>query len=274
MTSPRARELDAAELRRSCDPSALGFVTTQELPDNDVFIGQDRAVEAIQFGIAIRREGYNLFALGSPGGGKHAIVRKFLERQASAEPPAADWCYVQNFEQPHRPRAISLATGHGIRFRNDMTRLIAELQTAITAALETDEYRQRHQQLHDEFNTRREQAFEELRVRAAQRDIALVRTPMGLGLAPMAQGEVIAPEAFERLREDQRQRIRATLQEFETELEKLLHEVPWWHRETHDKIAELRRDAEYVRLVATLARKGALRPPPLAPSHASSNMRQ
>jgi lon-related putative ATP-dependent protease len=211
------------------------------LPDALTVLGQERAVEAIQFGIAIRHDGYNLFALGPAGGGKHTIVRKFLERQAHGEPPAADWCYVQNFEQPHRPRAISLPTGHGSRFRNDMTRLVAELQTAVTAALETDEYRQRHQQIHDEFNARREQAFEELRARAARRDVALIRTAMGLGLAPMARGEVIAPEAFERLPEDQRQRIRAALQEFETELEKLLHEVQGWHRDTHEKIADLRR---------------------------------
>ncbi len=233
-------ELQPRDLRRRCDPAAFTFRTTGELPENDVTLGQDRAVEAIQFGIAIRREGYNLFGLGPAGGGKHTILRKFLERRAATEPPAVDWCYVHNFDEPHRPKAIALPTGRGATFRSDMARLVEELRTAITSALETDEYRQRHQQIHGEFNARREKAFEDLRDRAAQRDVALVRTPMGLVLAPMANGEVVDAETFEKLPEEQRLRLRAALAEFEAELGKIMHEVPKWHRDTHEKIRELR----------------------------------
>ncbi len=234
------RELSPRELRRRCDPATFTFKTTLELPDSEATLGQDRAVEAIQFGIAIHREGYNLFALGPSGGGKHTIVRRFLEQRAGSEPAPGDWCYVHNFEEPHRPKAIALPTGRGGVFRADMARLVEALRTAITSALETDEYRQRHQQIHDEFNARRERTFEDLRARAAQRDVALVRTPMGLALGPMTGGEVIDAEAFEKLPEEQRQRIRAALEEFESELGRILHEVPKWHRDTHEKILALR----------------------------------
>jgi len=122
----------------------LGFRTTTELPDSPITLGQDRAVSAIQFGIGIRHNGYNLFALGPSNAGEHTIVRQFLEQQAAHEPTARDWCYVHNFEQPHRPRAISLPAGRGIKFRDDMAQLVEDLRTAVSAALETDEYRQRH----------------------------------------------------------------------------------------------------------------------------------
>ena len=146
--------LKTSELRRSCDLAQLGFTTTAELPDSQLVLGQDRAVAAIQFGIGMRRGGYNVFALGPTGAGKHAIVRRFLEEQAASEPAARDCCYVHNFEQPHRPRAIALPKGMGPKFRDDIARLVDELRTSITAALETEEYRQRHQQIHEEFNTR------------------------------------------------------------------------------------------------------------------------
>jgi predicted ATP-dependent protease len=236
-------ELAAADLRRRCDPACFPFETTAQLPDGPLVLGQDRAVAAIEFGIGIGREGYNLFALGPRGAGTHAIVRPFLEQQAAAEPALRDWCYVHNFDQPHRPRAIPLPHGHGPKFRDDLARLVEDLRTAVTAALETDEFRQRHQQLQQEFDARRDQALEELGKRSAASGVALIRTPLGLALAPMRDGQVIDSDAFERLPEDERQRIKATVQSFEAELEQILREVPKWHRETHEKIRALKHAA-------------------------------
>ena len=238
-----AATLNAADLRRRCDPSQLPFTTTAELPDSPLVFGQERAVAAIQFSIGMRRDGYNLFALGPAGAGKHAVVRKFLEEQAASEPPARDWCYVHNFEQPHRPRTVSLPKGKGAKFRDDMIRLVEELRTAIGAALETEEYRQHHQQIHDEFNTRRDQALEDLRKRAADQNVALIRTPLGLALAPMRGGEVVDADAFQYLPEAERHGIKAPIEAFEAELEKILHEVPKWHRETHEKLRALKHAA-------------------------------
>ena len=239
----RAEALSASQLRRRCDPAQFPFATTGELPDSPLVLGQDRAVAAIQFGIGMRRDGYNVFALGPTGAGEHAIVRRFLESQAASEPAAHDWCYVHNFEQPHRPLAISLPKGMGLRFRDDIARLVDVLRTSITAALETEEYRQRRQQIHEEFNTRRDQALEDLRKRAAERDVALIRTPLGLALAPMREGQVIESDAFQQLPESERQQIRTTIEGFEAELEKILHEVPKWHRESHEKLGALKRAA-------------------------------
>ena len=251
-SAARARELRPEELRRMCDPKRFSFATTAELPESPVILGQDRAVTAIQFGIGIRRDGYNLFALGPVGAGKHTTVRRFLEQQAAAEPAAYDWCYVHNFEQPHRPRAMALPTTRGTKFRDDVARLVEELRTAITAALETEEYRQRRQQIHEEFDNRRDKGFEELRNRAALQGVALVRTPQGLALAPMRQGQVIDPEAFEQLPERERQEVRATIEAFEGELEKILHEVPKWHRETHETLKALKHAATSVAVGALI----------------------
>jgi predicted ATP-dependent protease len=124
-----------------------------------------------------------------------------------------------------------------------MARLIDELRTAISAALETEEYRQHHQQIHDEFNTRRDQALGDLRKRAADQNVALIRTPLGLALAPMRGGEVVDADAFQQLPEDERRHIRTTIEGFEAELEKMLHEVPKWHRETHEKLRALKHAA-------------------------------
>ena len=236
-----AEELTADQLSRPCDSESLGFRTSDELPDSPMTLGQQRAVSAIEFGIGIRDSGYNLFALGPPNAGKHTMVRQFLEQQAASEPTASDWCYIHNFEQPHRPRALSLPAGRGIKFRDDMAGLVDDLKTAIKAALETEEYRLRHEKIDEEFNERRQTALTELGNRAAERGVALIQTPVGFGLAPMHEGRPLDADAFDKLPDSDRQRLKAALEDFENELEKLLHQVPKWRRESREKERALKR---------------------------------
>jgi len=92
--------LPAQQLCRRCDPSQFDFETTADLEDLREILGQERAVNAILFGIGIRRMGYNLFALGPSGTGKRSTIGQFLEQQAATEMTPSDWCYVNNFDQP------------------------------------------------------------------------------------------------------------------------------------------------------------------------------
>lgn len=235
--------LAPAQLRQTCDPSRFPFATTAELPDSTLVLGQDRAVDAIRFGIGMRRSGYNVFALGPFGAGKHAIVRRYLEEQAVGEPVSYDWCYVNNFDEPHRPRALALPKGAGLKFRDDIAQLVEDLRGAITAALDSEDLRQRSQQIHEEFSTRRDRALEDLRERASRQDVALIRTPVGLGLAPMQHGDVIDVKAFEQLPEAERTRLQASVAAFEDELASILREAPKWHRESHKRIRALKHEA-------------------------------
>ena len=76
------------QLYRDCDAQSLGFDTTDDLEDLGEVLGQERAVEAVRFGIGMRSDGYNLFALGPNALGKYTIIRNFLESRA-AEPAGA-----------------------------------------------------------------------------------------------------------------------------------------------------------------------------------------
>ncbi len=74
--------LRAESLCSYCDPAQFSFATTAELDDQVEFAGQDRAVGAVRFALGVKQEGYNVFVLGPPGSGKHAVVRKLLKEQA------------------------------------------------------------------------------------------------------------------------------------------------------------------------------------------------
>ncbi|OUC07986.1 ATP-dependent protease, partial [Litorilinea aerophila] len=144
-------------LYRRCDPADFSFETTDDLVEAPEVLGQERAIQAIQLGINIQRQGYNIFALGPRGTGKYTLIRKLVEERARNEPPPSDWCYVNNFEQPYRPRALRLPQGRAREFQRDMMRLVEDLQTALSSAFESEEYQNRRQALEQEFQEQQQE---------------------------------------------------------------------------------------------------------------------
>ena len=236
------KPLKPQALKRRCDPAKLRFKTTADLKELPEVLGQGRAVAALKFGVGIQRDGFNLFALGPSALGKHSTVRQFLETAAAAKATPDDWCYLYNFDDNHRPRALRLPSGIGVKLHRDMERLVEELQTAIASVFESDEYRTRRQAIDEEFQERQSHAFEDLRKRASERGIALVRTPVGLALAPMKDSEVMAPDAFQALPEDERAAIEGAIQELQKELQATVRQIPRWDNERREKVRDVNRE--------------------------------
>jgi lon-related putative ATP-dependent protease len=234
--------LQPQQLYRSCDQGQFAFKTTAELEDLTGIIGQMRAMDAIRFGTGIRHDGYNLFVLGPSGVGKNSMVRRFLEQKAKDEPRPDDWCYINNFAQRHQPLVLRLPSGRGEQLRSRMDQLVEYLRSAIPALFEGEEYRVKVSAIQEEFSKRQEEAFNELGEAAGQKDIALLRSPEGFAFAPMREHEVIPPDEYEKLPEEERDRIEAAIIELQERLEKIMHQMPQWRRERHERIKQLDRE--------------------------------
>ncbi|MGD8896335.1 MAG: AAA family ATPase [Acidobacteriota bacterium] len=235
------RPLSPQQLRRGCDPGGFSFETTADLPDVAGIIGQQRVVEAVRFAIGIRRYGYNLYALGPAGMGKHTFVRAFLERRAAEEPAPPDWCYVHSFKDGRRPRALRLPSERAPRLREDMERLVEELRAAIPAVFEGEDYRARRQALEARLNEASALAFAEVEKRAQEQGIALIRAAQGVGLAPLRDGQVIEPDDFKRLPEEEQTRLRAVMAELQKEIEAAAGALPKAARKHRDELRKLER---------------------------------
>lgn len=236
------KPLPVGDLFHACDPARFKFNNTSELEPLEELIGQDRAVEAVEFGIGIRRDGYNLFAAGPAGTGKHTLIAEFLQRQARSEPVPDDLCYVYNFENPRRPKALRLPAGRAQPLAADMQRLTEDLRAAIQSVFESESYRNRREALAQEFKERQEGAFEDIQQKARDRSIALVRTPVGLALAPLREGQVLSPEEFEALPEAEREKAKGDLKELEEQLQTTLRQTPRWEREHRDRVREINQE--------------------------------
>jgi lon-related putative ATP-dependent protease len=237
-----ARPLPADLLYRRVDPAELPFTLCSELAEAPGLIGQERAIEAVAFAMRMRRKGYNVFALGASGTGRHSVVEALLRERAKAEPTPPDWCYVNNFADPQQPRRLSLPAGRGAGLAAAMKRLVQELRDALPAAFERDEYRARHDIIDQRFKERHEEAFGALQARAEKSGIALLRTPMGLALAPKRDGKVLTPEMFEELPPAERERIQHEIEAIQTDLETTMRQVPQWERAHRDALRDLNRD--------------------------------
>jgi len=252
----RFTPLSTELLCHMCDPSQFEFETTDELEDLDDIIGQDRALEAIRFSLGIQSQGYNLFALGPSGTGKRTTIRQFLDQRARTEPPPDDWCYVNNFDQSHKPRALRLPPGRGVILRDDMKLLIGELRTAIPAAFGSEDYRTRRQEIEEEFKEKQEEAFKEIQREAQERNIRLIRTPAGLAFVPLRDDEIISPDEFQKLPEDERNRIEEEIAKLQEKLQAIVPQVREWEQKLREKVKDLDRQ---VALFAVGARIEALR---------------
>ena len=238
--------LGADALWQSCDPSQFDFETTADLEAVHEVVGQERATNAVQFGMGIRKPGFHIYALGPEETDKERVVRQFLEERAAGEPPPSDICYVDNFEESYRPKALTLPAGRGSALAGDMDRVLEELRVGLEAAFESEEYQTRRRAIEEEAGEAHEEALSELSDKAKEGDIALMRTPVGFAFAPIRDGEVLSSEELSQLPDEEAEAIKARIEELEQELQQVLRQIPRRQREVRDQVRELNREvAEY-----------------------------
>jgi predicted ATP-dependent protease len=226
-------------LARQTNAAELPFRCTSELNDISELIGQSRASEAIQFGINICHDGYNIYVAGPVGSGKQTLVRQLVESRAQDAAPPCDWCYVHNFLNAHRPIAIGLPAGLGRELSEQMAQAVEYLKSAVPALFAGEEYRSRRDTIMKDFVERQEDAFKKLSHHANSLGIAFLRTPRGFAFVPQKGEEIIEPQEFERLPEQERTRLLGHTAELQSELEKILDAIPHWWRERAESLKTL-----------------------------------
>ena len=123
-----------------------------------------------------------------------------------------------------------------------MERLIEDLRVALPSIFESDDYRTRRQALEEEFKEWHEKTFGALQREAHEAGIALVRTPVGMALAPMKEGEVLSPDEFKKLPEEEQARLKADIARLQEKLQKAVEQIPGWEKRQREKVKEVNRE--------------------------------
>ncbi|AOS84479.1 ATP-dependent protease [Chlorobaculum limnaeum] len=239
---PVPEKLLPAQLFNRCDPGEFAFSTTADLDGSTEIAGQERALDAIRLGMGIRRDGFNLFALGPSGTGKETTVLQFLNAIAPKEARPDDWCYVYNFDKPRSPKALRLPPGQACRLSDDMDHLVETLFGVMPAAFSSEEYQSREKEIGEALQEKQSSAIESIEHDAQEHEITLIRTPGGFAFAPIHEGKVIAPDVYMQMKQEERDKIEKETNRLRDSLQSIMAQFPKWQRETADKIKELNRE--------------------------------
>ncbi|WP_341707794.1 AAA family ATPase [Halopseudomonas sp.] len=234
-----ALRLSPDQLTAPIDLASLGFTTTDDLEPFRGILGQERAVEALQFGVAMHRPGYNVFVMGDPGTGRFSYVQRYLRTEAKRQVTPQDCVYVNNFDEPREPWVISLAPGSAGELIETIDRFIDNLLATFPAVFEHPAYQQKKSAIDRAFNQRYDRALDSVERRAHEKSIALYRDSQNIAFTPMKEGKALDEADFAQLPEEERERFHSDISELEEVLNEELASLPQWKRESSNQLREL-----------------------------------
>ena len=243
MNKPGPLRLQPEQLTAPIDLESLGFTSTDDLEPFRGILGQDRAVEAMHFGVAMKRAGYNMFVMGEPGTGRFSYVRRYLKAEAKRMPTPQDCVYINNFDESREPRALHLAAGTASQLVDDIEQLVDNLLATFPAAFEHPAFQQRKNAIDQRFNRRYDSAIEIVERQALERNIVLYRDGATLAFTPMRDGKGLDDAEFALLPEAERERYHADISELEEVLNEALSSLPQWKRESSNELRALNEEA-------------------------------
>lgn len=259
----KVKPLSSKLLCTKCNPKQLGFTTTEQLPVLEAPVGQERALAAIDLGIHIQQNGYNLFLLGPEGTGKHNIINSVLQEHAKSQPTPDDWCYVNNFVNSQKPVALRIPPGQGPVLQKDMADLIEELRTEIPAIFESIEFHTQAQKLENEIKDRQEILLKKLREEAEQKGLLILTTPRGFVVVAAKDGKPQSNEEFDQLDPQEHQDKQAKIEEIYKKLTGVVEKIAHLHKEQHDRQKQIQKEFTFAvvkQLIAELEKKYQAQP--------------
>ena len=240
-------------LTRPFSPEQFVFASTDELEPFRGVLGQERAVEALQFGVAMPRPGYNVFVMGEPGTGRFSYVRRYLKTEAKRLQTPSDWVYVNNFDEQREPRVLELPPGSATEFVEDISQLIDNLLATFPAVFEHPAYQQKKSLIDRAFNKRYDQALDVIERLSLEKNVALYRDSTNIAFTPMLDGKALDEAEFAQLPEADRERFHEDIAGLEERLNEELASLPQWKRESSNQLRQLNEETITLALQPLLA---------------------
>lgn len=237
-------EVPVSELRWTCNPKKFSFRTTENLLRLAEFIGQERASRAVEFGLAMKHSGYNIYVAGITGTGKASLVKAYIEKIIKEKEKAEgvfkpkDWCYLYNFTDPDRPQIISLLQGQGKSFKNQISQLLQNVKSELVKAFTSEDYKKQKKALTEDAQKRQQKLLEGMETEARERGFLFQITPMGPILIPLHKGKPLSQDEYYALREDVRATIEQERQELMKKMEASFEKVRHEEKEIAEKMVD------------------------------------
>ena len=241
--SPGTRlRIPVERLTWRCDPEQFDFQSTEELPELEGLLGQERALRAIDFGLNMNASGFNIYISGESGTGRASAILSLLQKRARNELTPPDWCYLHDFSSPDHPLALELPAGRGRELEREMREFVNGLRNDVPLALESKEYELQKGKLLEEYQERNGLLFAVLEKEADGCGFSIQRTVSGLVMVPQKEGHNYTQEEYEELSTEARKELDDTGTELTGKLNDVLRQIRENDKGAKEALATLDRD--------------------------------
>lgn len=231
--------LNSEQLSAQVDLAHLNIETTEDLEGTSGFLGQPRAKESLEFGIAMRGSGYNLYVMGESGTGRQSLVSKYVKELADSQPSPNEWAYINNFDNPREPMTLELPSARGDDLLKAINAFIGDLMDTFPAAFENPTYQRKRSAIDKDFNQKYDAAMAIVERFANQHEVAVVADSNTVMLLPVIEGKALDETEFAQLPEELRLEFQRRINDIEEYLSEQLLELPTWRRTNSEQLRQL-----------------------------------
>jgi len=242
-------EVPVDKLRAHVDPQSFSFESTASLePPEERLLGQERASDAIKFGMGIKENNYHIFIAGPSKAGLTYAARTYLEEQAKKEPTPPDWCYVYNFKETDKPKSLRISPGQGKELKKDMQEFIGTLQTKVPEVFESDSSREKDEEAQGDFDQYRRKSIDELSDLAKEEGFMLQVSQVGMVLIPSSkEGQPLTQEELAQLDQEEKDKLKEKSEGLQEKMRDAVKKIRDAESELKHKKDELKKDiADFV----------------------------
>jgi lon-related putative ATP-dependent protease len=236
---PKKYELKASDLRCICDHRVFKFKNTSEIKPLNEVIGQKRAVQAIEFGLNMKSSGYNIFVTGEEGTGKSTIVNDLVSKHARTLPKPDDWCLINNFKDPFRPKAIAVSSGKAAAFAKKMHKFVEDLKKDLPKAFEGEGYLKRLSGIKARFSEKQNRLFQKIDRFATRNNLQIIKSEQEIETVPVLDGKPLTPEEFNQLPNETKTAFENSIRQVHEQIELASVEIDKLNQALHMDVEKL-----------------------------------
>ena len=231
-------ELNYKNLKISCDPSIFKFKTTEELDNIETGIGQERGIKALEFGLNVDINGYNLYLEGPAGVGKTMYTKHYLDKISKKQKTPCDWCYIYNFENPNEPIALPLHAGQGKEFKEQMEVFIKDIKNDLKNTFNNEDFEKEKALIAQTYEEKREALMVKLNKKSEKYGFQVKSAQNGIYMMPIINGKAIEQEEFEKLDDKTKQNFEDNSSIVQEQILQVISEIKNIEQESQKKLSE------------------------------------
>ena len=231
-------ELNYKNLKISCDPNIFKFKTTEELDNIETGIGQERGIKALEFGLNVDINGYNLYLEGPAGVGKTMYTKHYLDKISKKQKTPCDWCYIYNFENPNEPIALPLHAGQGKEFKEQMDAFIKDIKNDLKNTFNNEDFEKEKALIAQTYEEKREALMVKLNKKSEKYGFQVKSAQNGIYMMPIINGKAIEQEEFEKLDDETKQNFEDNSSIVQEQILQVISEIKNIEQESQKKLSE------------------------------------